>query len=267
MKIKKYLFPAFSFWVMLFFGCEGNDNYITIRYQPVDSADSKKVLLEFFTNSGCTPCVAAHNYLDGIEALNGVTINDSNVIILSYHTKYPYIYDSLYMANITQNDARSSYYGVNYTPQARLDGVNIGQFSAMDWTAQINTELVANNYMDISLTVNYDSLNRTGFITAIFNVLLNLPTNDNVVHVIITESNISYVTAPNGITNFDDVMRNMITGTNGDPISLSQGGNQSIIKQFTLNSAWNAGECFITVFIQNSTTKAVYGVERIKITN
>ena len=110
---------------LLIHGCESNDTTTNSVYipQPVN----KKVLVEFFTNAGCNPCIAAHEYLDQINVNSGTTINDTSVIILSYHTKYPYILDSLYRANITENQGRRDYYGVNTTPPGRLKGINMEQ--------------------------------------------------------------------------------------------------------------------------------------------
>lgn len=248
---------------VLIHGCESNDTTTGSVYipQPVN----KKVLVEFFTNAGCNPCVAAHGYLDEINLNAGATINDTSVIILSYHTKYPYILDSLYRANIPQNQGRSDYYVVTNTPQARLDGVNIGQYSSANWSAQINAEFKTTNYLNISLSNTYDQGLDTGTVTANLSLVNALPSSNNVIHMVIIENNISYITAPNGITSPDDVMRTMITGLNGEAVTIGQ--SNSISKGYSLNSNWDPQECYIIVFVQNPDTKQVFGVERIKIVN
>jgi thiol-disulfide isomerase/thioredoxin len=263
MKFLKILLLIPIVIILFLSSCQTNDNVINIRFSspPV----KKKVLVEFFTNSGCTPCVAAHGYFDRITGLTGVTSNDTNVILLSFHTKYPYILDSLYQANLIQNEARSVYYGIQYTPQCRLDGLNMGQFSESEWTAQINQELAAVNYSFITLLKNYNPNDRTGSVAVTVDVYEPVPTSDNVIHIIITESNIYYPSAPNGIDYFDDVMRTMITGDNGESINLINGQQVTVNKNFTINGNWNDNECYITVFLQSTSTKAVYGVERIKV--
>ena len=248
--------PAF----ILYSGCESNDTATNSVYipQPVN----KKVLVEFFTNSGCNPCIVAHHYLDQITSNSGATINDTSVIILAYHTRYPYILDSLFRANIVQNQGRSDYYGITFTPQSRLDGnINMGQFSSGDWSAQINAELNTTKYLDIFLsnTFNGDS----GNVTADFSLVNAIPSSDNVIHIIITENNIPYITAPNGITYPDDVMRYMITGTDGESVNIGQG--VSVNKSYGLAPHWNEDECYITVFVQSSSTQQIFGVERIKV--
>jgi hypothetical protein len=186
------------------------------------------------------------------------------VIIISYHAKYPYILDSLYRANVTQNDARANYYGVLATPYASLDGVNMGQFSSVDWSSQINNEFRNSvTYMDITLTNSFNQNTDSGTVTANISLLSAVPTGDNVVHIIITESNIPYITAPNGVKYPDDVMRYMITGSDGEDITLSS--NNVITKSYSLNSKWNKAECYLTVFVQSKSTKQIYGVGRIKV--
>jgi hypothetical protein len=244
-------------------GCLYNDDITNIINNP--SSYKKKVLVEFFTNSGCNPCVAAHEYLDGITALSGVTSNDTNVIIISYHTRYPYPYDSLYRANVPHNEARISYYGVSYTPQGRLDGVNLGQFNANDWTSAINLELSTKNYTAITLSKTYDTLSRTGNVGAQINTLSSIQDGDIVVHLVITENSVPYITAGNGVKYPNDVMRTLLTGENGEPITLVNGQQITINKDFTIQNNWNQENCYITIFFQSISSKAIYGVERIKV--
>jgi len=244
-------------------GCLYNDDITNIINNP--STYKKKVLVEFFTNSGCTPCVAAHEYLDGITALSGVTSNDTNVIIISYHTRYPFSYDSLYRANVPHNDARISYYGVTFTPQGRLDGVSLGLFNTNDWTAAINFELGAKNYTAITLSKTYDTLSRTGNVGAEVNTISPIPDADIVVHLVITENSVPYITASNGVKYPNDVMRTLLTGENGESITLLNGQQTLVNKDFTIQNNWNQDNCYITVFFQSILSKVIYGVERIKV--
>lgn len=259
MKYLKVLFLIIT--AVLIHGCESNDTSTNSVYipQPVN----KKVLVEFFTNAGCTPCVAAHEYLDQINLNSGATINDTSVIIISYHTKYPYILDSIYRANISQNQGRSDYYGVTTTPQGRLDGINMGQYSSSTWSSLINAEFKTTQYLNISLSSTFDPGTDSGSVTANISLVNALPSSNNVIHMVIIENNVSYVTAPNGITSPDDVMRNMITGGSGEAVTI--GGSTTVTKNFGLNSRWVPEECYVVVFVQNPDTKEVFGVERIKI--
>lgn len=261
MKYIKYLLLVFIPVVLIMHGCESNDKVTdsVCIPQPVN----KKILVEFFTNSGCTPCVAVHGYLDGITENTCTTINDTSVIVISYHTKYPYILDSLYRANITQNDSRANYYGILFTPQSMLNGVTMGTFSATEWSAQMNVEFKTQNYLNIELGNTFNSSTDSGIVTANIALVSALPASDNVVHVLITQSNIPYVTAPNGVKYPDDVMRYMVTGSEGEDITIGQ--TNVVTKAYGLSPSWNQNECYITVFVQSKSTKQVFGVERIKV--
>lgn len=252
---------------LIYIGCESNDNVNNSVCIPAYEPVNKKVLVEFFTNAGCNPCIAAHNYLDEIaEHVGCRTFNDTSVIVLSYHTRYPFSFDSLYRANVSQNEYRSTtYYGVNFTPQCRIDGTNSGQFSSSSWSAQINAEFNTTRYLNISMSNNFDPNTDTGTVSANISLVSALPSSDNVVHLIISENNVSYVTSPNGITSPDDVMRYMITGQEGESINVGQ--NTSISKVYGLAPNWKDSDCYIIVFVQSVSTKQVFGVERIKIVN
>lgn len=262
MKFIKYILAAFALPAIILMGCESNDSSVNSVYipQPVN----KKVLVEFFTNAGCNPCIAAHHYLDQITDNTGATINDTSVIIVSYHTRYPYSFDSLYRANVPQNEYRSTtYYGVLFTPQCRIDGVNSGQFSSTNWSAQINAEFKTAKYLNVVLSNSFDPGTDSGNVTANISLVSAMPSSDNVVHILITENNISYITSPNGITQPDDVMRYMITGQEGESINVGQ--NTTVTKPYTIAPNWDPDECYITVFVQSVSTKQVFGVERIKV--
>lgn len=265
MKFIKYILVLLVIPAVWIAGCESNDNVTDAVCIPAYDPVNKKILVEFFTNAGCNPCIAAHNYLDEIaEHVGCHTLNDSSVVVISYHTRYPYSFDSLYRANVTQNEFRSTtYYGVLFTPQARIDGVNSGQFSSSSWSAQIDAEFKTTKYLDITLSNFYDSDSDSGTVSANVSLVSALPSSDNVIHIVITENNVSYVTSPNGITNPDDVMRTMVTGQDGESISVGQ--NTSVSKNYRISPNWDENECYINVFIQSTSTKQVFGVEKIKV--
>jgi hypothetical protein len=245
-----------------YIGCESNDSTTNSVYipQPVN----KKILVEFFTNAGCNPCIAAHHYLDGITENSGVTINDTSVIIISYHTRYPYSFDSIYQANVSQNENRSTtYYGVFFTPQSRIDGTTTGQFSSSNWTAQMNSQLNTTRYLDIALSNSYNAGNDTGTVTANITLVSALPSTDNIIHMVITENNVSYPTSPNGIAKPNDVMRYMITGKDGEAVTVGQ--NTAVVKNYGIKPNWKSGDCYINVFVQSVSTKQVFAIEKIKV--
>ena len=253
---------------VIYYGCESNDSLPTTGNVPPSIDSSKKVMVEFFTNAGCIPCASVHHYFDKIDSLQGITYKDSNVIVLTFHTRYPSLADSIYRSNSAQFDARTTYYGINFTPQGRMDGTDMGQFSASDWTALLNSELQATKYLNINLTNNFIASNDSGVVTSNITILSALPvTTGNVIHVVVTENHVEYITSPNGIQYPNDVVRTMVTGSGGQSITINSGQTTTFTSGYKLLSNWNNNNCYINVFIQNTASKQVFGVQRIKITN
>jgi hypothetical protein len=247
-------------------GCESNDNPTSSVYipQPVN----RKVLMEFFSNSNCGPCVLPHNsFISPMVEQEGITRNDSCVILLSFQFKYPNIQDSIYWANEPENQGRADYYNVAAAPAGYVDGSYMGAFSSGEWSAELNAELMSTSYLVITLTNTYDDTGRTGSVTA--NVLTQTApeTSDNVIHIVLTENNVPYISAQNGIKNYEFVMRDMVTGSGGNTIQLTQGQTTTFTQAYTVDNRWKQGDCYMTVFVQSTSSKKVYGVERIKIMN
>lgn len=263
LKLKKYHLAGLFALLTFLTSCESNDNPVSSVYIP--QAINRKVLVEFFTNSGCIPCIDAHHYFDQIKAGVGVTPNDTGVIIVSYHTNFPNIGDSLYRANIPQNNARINYYSVGSTPQGRADGTDMQDFSSTIWTAHIKAEMFSTKYMNVTLENNYFASEDSGFVTINLQTVAPVPTTDNNIFVVITEDSIPYITAPNGIKYPGDVMRFMQTGSSGAPITLTNGQTTVFSTGYNISSRWNANKCNIVAFVQSTSIKQVYGVEKIKI--
>lgn len=266
MILKKFILAFPLLLLTFYYGCESNDAVTNSVYipQPVN----KKILIEFFTNAYCQPCVTSHNYWDQVNAAGGVSLNDTSIIIVSYHAKSPNPADSLYQANTVQSDARFTYYGVQLTgtPNSQLDGSYMGQFAASNYSALLNAEFKTTRYLDLSLSNSFNGTD-SGTITANITDLVALPSGENVIHIVITENDVQYVTAPNHVTHPDDVMRNMVTGEEGQGISLSQNQTTTVVEKYGIKSSWKKQDCYINVFVESTATKQVYGVERIKVSN
>jgi hypothetical protein len=266
MILKRLILALPLLLLVFYYGCESNDAVTNSVYIP--QAVNKKILVEFFTNAYCQPCVNSHNYWNQVNAVGGVSLNDTSIIIVSYHAKSPNPADSLYRANTIQSDARFNYYGVSTTgtPNSNLDGVYMGQFAASNYSALLNSEFKTAKFLNVVLTNNFNGTD-SGTVTANITALSTLPTSDNVIHIVITENKVSYVTAPNHVTAPDDVMRYMPTGNDGTSITLNQNQQVTYTQKYGIAGNWKKGDCYINVFVQSISTRAVYGVERIKVSN
>ena len=95
--------------------------------------ESRKVLVEVFTNSHCPLCPGAHNTLDNYLA----GPNGEKISYIYYHMVYPYADDLLYQQSMEGSDARDQYYNpVAATPRGFFDGAIQGSWSG--WAATLN---------------------------------------------------------------------------------------------------------------------------------
>jgi thiol-disulfide isomerase/thioredoxin len=267
LKLKKYHLAGLFALLIFLTSCESNDNAISSVYIP--QTINRKVLVEFFTNSGCIPCIDAHHYFDQIEAHVGITPNDTGVIIVSIHTNIPYQPDPIYNSNVVQNNARMNYYNIISNPQGRADGNDMQDFSSTVWTAHIKAEMFSTKYMNITFQNNFFPSADSGFVTINIQTVVPIPTSDNKIFVVLTQDSIPYTTGPNGIKYPSDVMRYIVTGSSGAPITLTNGQTTQFGTGYSIPTSpanWYIPEKFnIVAFIQSTSTKQVYGVEKIKV--
>ncbi len=257
------IIPFFIALVILA-GCESNDSVSTSVYIPQDV--NKKVLFEFFSNMKCTPCIEPHrSFLEPLEVAAGITINDTAVVLLAFQYKWPGPMDSIYRANWIQNDARASYYDVNAAPAGFTDGVNMGLYSYSLWSDQLGSAMNSTKFTNITISNDFNLNIDSGTVTAHVQILVQPPTNDNVIHIIVTEDHVPYVTAENGITMYDAVMRYMETGSDGAAINLALGQTVNFSIPYGIRNTWKVDDCYIIIFVQSTSTRQVYGVEKVKV--
>jgi hypothetical protein len=254
MKLKLFL-PLLAFGLSVFlYSCESND--APIVYETISPASTNKVLVEIFTNTSCIPCVVANQYLDAVT--------DTNIIIIRTHTTL-YPNDPYYLYNPTDNNARQTYYAAaNANPKGFLLGTFMGNFNANNWTASLNTQLAASRSMGIIINKTYNAASRSGNVNLFIKQNAGETVTDLVLHVALTESNLLF-NAPNGESVFEQVLRDLMTAPNGDPLTVSAGQTVTASKSFTIPSEINDEHAEIIVFTQSTSTKEVFGVERVKL--
>jgi len=251
----KFILPVLLLALSVFlYSCESNDAPVT--YSQI-SGSTNKVLVELFTNTSCVPCVAANQYLDAVT--------NPNVIIIRWHTTL-YPNDPFYAYNVTDNGARQTYYNTaNANPQAFLLGTYMGNYNANLWTNVLNTQLAASRSMGVSVTKAYDTTSRNGTLNISINQNSGAAVSDLVYYVALTEDGLEY-NAPNGEDVFEQVMRDLFTSPNGDPINISAGQTVTLAPMnFTIPADVNDKHASIIVFTQSTSTKSIYGVEKVTL--
>ena len=168
-----------------------------------------------------------------------------DVAVIRYHVWWPGINDPFYQANISENTARTNFYGITGVPGGRTDGQDIGFGEGA-----VAQRLAVSSPLTISLTGTYNSGNRQGSVRAHV-VNTSTGTVSGTLHFVVTENGIPY-TAPNGERIFNNVMRDMLPDANGQSISVPAGGTLDTARAFTLGSGWVADSCNLVVFVQGS---------------
>ena len=228
---------------------------------------TNKVLVELFTNTSCIPCVEANTYLDEIFSLQGVTNNDSRVVILRYHTTL-FAGDPFYLYNTTDNNARMSFYpnAAIVNPRTFLQGAYMGAFSSSSWTNKINELIAETRTYAIKLTNTYDSVSRNGSINVQIKQVSGAVYNDLVYHVAVAENELQYA-APNGETHFENTLRDLVTPTTGQIFTISPGETKSFNNSYSIDTQIDQNHTDLVVFVQrnNSTTREVMAAELVSL--
>jgi hypothetical protein len=261
MTVTKLFYAILICLPIFLYSCESNDNIV---YQTTkDTTVVNKTLVELFTNTSCIPCVSANTFLDGIKHCTGITNNDTNVIIIRYHsTIFPN--DPFYLFNPAPNFARQQYYNALTNPRGYMMGTYMGAFDAATWINSINQKLASTNLMDISFTINYDTASRNGSLAIQVKQSGGTTQTDLVIHIAVTESEL-YYNASNGETEFDNTLRDLITGTNGESITVTSGQTTNLNHNFSIMNGIDIPNTEIIIFVQNTSTKEIFGVNKHKL--
>jgi len=266
MKIKNHLILVYTVLTsLIFISCESNDGLIL---QGTGDLKSKsKVLVEFFTNTSCIGCPPAGNYLNRINNLLGVTINDTNVVILTVHTTM-YPGDPFHLFNTTDNLCRQQYYNAgSFNPVGYSNGVLMPvPFDQNGWTSQINNYLSILNTFGINITNSFDTTTRNGILTLQIGQFSGNTVSDLKLLIAITESNLHY-NAPNGETEFNNIMRALITPGTGQSINIIPGQSINVVKNYTIDPRIILSNSKLVIFVQSLSSKEVFAVESLKLIN
>jgi len=244
------------------FSCENNLDS-PVHTNP-DLKTNSKVLVELFSNVMCVACVQSANYCDDISFLRGVTINDTNVVIINIHSSL-FPGDPFYAFNPQMNSARENYYYVLFNPAGySMGSLMTSPFSAEQWTNQINHRLNKTNAFAINLNNTLDTVLRTGSLYITAGQTGGQSYGDLKLYAVVTESNL-YFNSPNGKTNYNNILRQMLNGYSGENISISPGQPVNLIKEYIIDNRIALKNAQIIVFLQNNSTKEIVGVEKIKL--
>jgi large repetitive protein len=235
--------------------------YCTLLFYAIGFSQSRVVLIEQFTNSGCPPCAAATPIL-----LNYIENNLQNVVAIAYHTSFPYS-DSMNFENPIESAQRVNYYAVQGVPYTVMDG-NVYSGTTASFNSSNSTQINARAAIAAPYDISMSSLNLTGNqLKGSFVFTSQSASNSNTdlrAHLVIIEKKVlksAYAASPgaNEETQYGFVMRKMIGGAAGSPIiNKTLNGKDSMALNWTLSKIKDPKELRLVAFVQNNDTKEVY---------
>ena len=221
----------------------------------------RKVLVEQFTNSGCPPCAGNTPVVAAY-----VNSNLNTVLMLAYHTSFPY-FDSMYFVNSFQSNQRVAYYSVGGVPNSRVDG----NYFAGNLVPTISTTIPARAAIAPRYAISFSPTNlsnNTVTINATFQSIDAMNQNESLTAmIVVAENNVlksSYVccAGANSETEYPWVVRRMLPDENGTPLINKQlNGIDLVNLNWTANNFKDLSEMRIVAFVQNTVAKEVYQAE------
>ncbi len=236
-----------------------NDNTVSPKSHGTRAGSPRTVLAELFTNWGCSPCKYANPAIN--ELLD--VYDPSQLVMIAYHTWWPWGNDPFYNYNTADNINRINYYGVGGVPSIFFDGPpnrgNSGSTTYGYYKGFIETELAISSNMTISLEGYLDTATSTGVVNASIEITNTLPIGIlKVRFAVVQDNNYAYAgpASPNQEVRHRYVMRDMLAEGEINTF-LPIGEFYNVSRSFTIDPIWNLDTISIVVFVQDDLTKDV----------
>jgi hypothetical protein len=207
---------------------------------------TKYVLTEHFTNSKCSVCASRNPAFYTLLSQNEAAVHH-----IAYHPSVPYSTCVFYLANPTENNQRTDFYGVSGTPRVALNGSLVPLASQLLPPATLSAQigLTSPVYVEVSETATTVQVR--------VHTVGEKPAGNYVLYTAFAEKLINY-NAPNGEQQHHDVFRDMLSDINGDAFELPVTG-ESIEYQYTKteNANWVTDQMYALAWVQNTQDKSV----------
>ncbi|MFN0015764.1 MAG: Omp28-related outer membrane protein [Saprospiraceae bacterium] len=218
------------------------------------SMPKKYVLLEHFTNSRCGICASRNPTFYSL-----IRQYPDDVRHISYHPSVPYSDCKIYLANTTQNNARTAVYGVSGTPRVALNGNLVPAGNPLLPAATLQAAFGQQSPIAIKVEESGTAPNKTTTVSV--RSFGDAPAGNFKLFVAVAERTVNY-TSPNGEAKHYDVFRSMLTNIDGDAITLpakGQSADYTFSYTHTQPSGWpsNYDSLYVLAFVQNASTKEV----------
>jgi len=188
---------------------------------------TKRPLIETFTSSTCGPCAPANITAEALFAQN-----TGNHTSIKYQVSFPGSGDPYYTNEVGQ---RMDYYmppGSASVPRMEIDG-------GWDQNGNNISQQVLDDYISepafINITSSYDITAKTIDINITIDALESIQSNNLAVHTAIIEETTYNNVKTNGETQFEHVVKKMVPGSNGTPISIVGGQQNTLSLSYMFN--------------------------------
>lgn len=233
---------------------------------PGENSVPRKVLLENFTTAQCSACPQGHTTLESV--IN----NNENVIWVAHHSGF---YTDDY--TISESEDYMWFYNSNssYAPAIMMDRTDLRDKGAVPNPANATTpvfgvskaaviktildaRLSAPAYVTVTMVKEYNEstkqLNLTVSGKAIYGSLPGIPR----INVFLTENGLIGTQSGGGNKyEHNNVMRAVLTGTWGTPVTFDAEGNFTVTYNYTLDNKWKAANMNAVAFLSNYDPKNV----------
>jgi hypothetical protein len=225
----------------------------------MEYSTQRTVLHEVFTSSTCPPCKPGNQNLHNIT-----TANPGKSIDIKYQQDFPSPGNDPYQSQESIN--RRGVYKINSIPRMEVDGGWDGNANSYT-TNLLNNARNKQAFIAISgtHTIAGHTVTAQATIDPIGN---NLPNNDLVAHMVITEKRTIRNVRTNGETEFFDVMKKMMPDENGTTVAPLTAGNPVTLNQaytfpfpvrvLNKDSVENVNNLEVVIFLQDRVTKEVF---------
>lgn len=171
---------------------------------------------------------------------------------IRYHVWWPSSGDPFYQYNSSEVTVRNNYYGNNYTPRCYFDGAIDGGYSSGTWPGIVDARSLVLSILQISITGYFDEGTGTGQFTVSIYAEETPGLSNLRLRSVITESNIRY-----GTRTYNQIFRDMIPSTYGEPIAITQGETLEFTYDLTISSPLVPRNCQVVAFVQSDQNREI----------
>lgn len=213
----------------------------------------RTVLIEEFTSVTCKPCTTATAVLNQL-------IRDKGDNVVTVRNEVNFAPSPNPYSSVESESRKTDFYQTETLPHGRVDGQIVAVTNQSEVYARVEDRLMEESPIRIELTQTREG--------AVMNVQVKVTAGPNglqgnyVLHVVALEHEIydpSILDIPgnNHETTIFDVMRKMVNGLAGEPITLDFDETKTIPAPYMIENGWNGEQIYTVAFVQNTDTKEV----------